>query len=102
MVPAAQPAPAADDAAGEGDDDMDDPTPPRRALAGASAIGAAALLVLSFGPSALALTPSDSSVHAVPPAHVAVTAQQATSTAEAISRPEDDQEVVAGSAPEEA
>ena len=29
-----------------------------RATAGASALGAAALLVLSFGPSALALTPS--------------------------------------------
>lgn len=44
---------------------MDEDTGPRdtgpthhRATASASALGAAALLVLSFGPSALALTPS--------------------------------------------
>ena len=39
---------------------MDEDTPSRRsrATAGASALGAAALLVLSFGPSALALSPT--------------------------------------------
>src|SRR5699024_5871115 len=39
---------------------MDEDTPSRRsrATAGASALGAAALLVLSFGPSALALSPA--------------------------------------------
>lgn len=39
---------------------MDDDTAARRSrtTAGASALGAAALLVLSFGPSALAVTPS--------------------------------------------
>ena len=39
---------------------MDEHTPSRRerATAGASALGSAALLVLSFGPSALALSPS--------------------------------------------
>ena len=39
---------------------MDEDTPSRRsrATAGASALGATALLVLSFGPSALALSPT--------------------------------------------
>ncbi|ATG55411.1 hypothetical protein CFK41_12005 [Brachybacterium ginsengisoli] len=52
---------------------MDDDIPPRRsrAVAGASAMGAAALLVLSFGPSALALSPSTSVAH---PARTSITA----------------------------
>ncbi|MDN6330707.1 MAG: hypothetical protein L0J84_15395, partial [Brachybacterium sp.] len=46
---------------------MDDDTAARgsRTTAGASALGAAALLVLSFGPSALAVTPSPQTAPAV-------------------------------------
>ncbi|AXK44540.1 hypothetical protein [Brachybacterium saurashtrense] len=49
---------------------MDEHTPPRRgrATARASALGATALLVLSFGPAALALSPSTASAPTVRPA----------------------------------
>ena len=64
---------------------MDDDTASRRgrATAGASALGATALLVLSFGPSALAVTPSP---QAVPTARAAISSPAPASTATEVPR----------------
>ncbi|ATG52612.1 hypothetical protein CFK38_14565 [Brachybacterium vulturis] len=64
---------------------MDDDTASRRsrATAGASALGATALLVLSFGPSALAVTPSP---QAAPTARAAISAPASASTASEVPR----------------
>lgn len=72
---------------------MDDETGPLRARVGASAMGAAALLVLSFGPSALALSPSSSPAPAPVPRVVtsAPTLGTAAGTAIRDAGSEDDQ-----------
>ena len=62
---------------------MDDDTPPRRARLGATTLSAAALLVLSFGPSALALSPSATTATSSPPARVVVSAPAAAAGATA-------------------
>lgn len=65
-----------------------------RATAGASALGAAALLVLSFGPSALALTPS---APASPPVRAAISAPAPASAAAPVtSRSSTPEELDAG------
>ena len=70
---------------------MDDETGPRRARVGASAMGAAALLVLSFGPSALALNPSSGTAPAPGPRVVASAPTLGTASS-ATMRDQDDQE----------
>lgn len=64
---------------------MDDATGPRRARPGASALGAAALLVLSFGPSALALSPSSAPAPSPTP-RAAISAPAPSSAASALPR----------------
>lgn len=69
---------------------MDDHPRPRRAraTAGTSAMGAAALLVLSFGPSALAVSPTPTT--AAPPRAAVSSPAPLTSTPLASPRPGDE------------
>ncbi|NMA77549.1 MAG: hypothetical protein GX960_09910 [Actinomycetales bacterium] len=69
---------------------MDDETGPRRARVGASAMGAAALLVLSFGPSALALSPSSGPAPASSP-RVVTSAPAAGASPSSVMRGSEDE-----------
>lgn len=66
---------------------MDEDTPARRlrASAGASALGAAALLVLSFGPSALAVTPTSPPAPARPALSAPASSTPAAGTSAAVT-----------------
>ncbi len=70
---------------------MDDDTPSRRSRLGASTLSAAALLVLTFGPSALALSPS-TAASAAPPARVVVSAPIAAAVATPTVRSQDEED----------
>lgn len=78
---------------------MDEHTPPRRgrATARASALGATALLVLSFGPAALALSPSTASAPTERPAVSAPAVATAQSgTVQRVEKEDDEQHPSAG------
>lgn len=71
---------------------MDDDTPSRRSRLGASTLSAAALLVLTFGPSALALSPSTSASAAHTPPRTVVSAPVAAAAAIQTTRSQDEED----------
>ena len=70
---------------------MDDERGPRPGRASAKVLGAAALLVLSFGPSALALTPSATPTSMTTPRAV-ISAPTTTAAAAAVSTTRTDED----------
>lgn len=71
---------------------MDDDIPHRRSRLGASTLSAAALLVLTFGPSALALSPSTAASAAAVPPRVVVSAPVAAAAAIQTTRSQDEED----------
>jgi len=76
---------------------MDDDTSPRRSRLGATTLSAAALLVLSFGPATLALSPSAAPTSAAAPVRVVVSAP-AAAAAQATTRSQHEEDVADGTA----
>ena len=71
---------------------MDDDTPSRRSRLGASTLSAAALLVLTFGPSALALSPSAATSASPAPPRTVVSAPVAAAAAIQTTRSQDEED----------